>query len=109
MKVNINHVVFTLGVFFVVPVIASENLTAASRSLVSAAGEEEPSLEFLIYLGEWQDNSGKSINPENYKDEKTVLASIKKNIETEKNFSKEKVIENQLNLENVDLNTEKKP
>jgi len=109
MKVNVNSVIFTLGFIFVMPGIASENLTPDSHSLVAVSTEQEPSLEFLMYLGEWQDNSGKSINPENYKDEKTVLASVKKHTNNENISSEEKVIESQLNLENVDLNAEKKP
>lgn len=35
--------------------------------------EELPSLELLMYLGEWQDNDGQAINPQNYRNEDAVL------------------------------------
>lgn len=102
MKVNLNNLVLVLGCFMLTPVFASGNSTPA------AAENREPSLEFLMYLGEWQDNSGQSINPGNYKDEKTVLTSMQKNTKTENNFTKEKTIESQSNLENTNLKAEKK-
>ena len=35
--------------------------------------EQLPSLEFLMYLGEWQDKQGNTIDPEHYSNEETAL------------------------------------
>ncbi len=71
MKPYMMNLTFLLSTVLTLAGSYSNKLFAAETHAVTNTNSmnvstAEPSLELLMYLGEWQDNSGQSVNPENF-------------------------------------------